>query len=377
MSGTSLDGIDVAYLDIVPRGRGYAIELVRFATVPFAAELSRRLHAALPPGAPALAEIAALDAELGAAFGTALQTVVRDDALDFAGSHGLTLFHDGARRRSWQIGDAFALRERAGVTVAFDFRRADCAAGGHGAPLVPYVDALLFGDGAETTVALNLGGIANVTLLPPGAAAADVRGWDTGPANVLLDAFVRARSAGAAQFDADGRLALRGSVAPDVLDAMLADPYFVQAPPKSTGRERFGVTFLQAHRRLESLSLEDGCATLVALAAESVARDLRAALPGGARVIVSGGGARNPALLGALRARLGSAFAVDVSDTRGIDPDAKEAVAFALLGYELLRGRAAGLPGVTGARHAALLGALAPQGLAELLARVGVECAQA
>ena len=185
MSGTSLDGIDVAYLDIVPRGRGYAIELVRFATVPFAAELSRRLHAALPPGAPALAEIAALDAELGAAFGTALQTVVRDDALDFAGSHGLTLFHDGARRRSWQIGDAFALRERAGVTVAFDFRRADCAAGGHGAPLVPYVDALLFGDGAETTVALNLGGIANVTLLPPGAAAADVRGWDTGPANVL------------------------------------------------------------------------------------------------------------------------------------------------------------------------------------------------
>jgi anhydro-N-acetylmuramic acid kinase len=376
MSGTSLDGIDVAYLDIVPRGRGYAIELVRFATVPFAAELSRRLHAALPPGAPALAEIAALDAELGAAFGTALQTVVRDDALDFAGSHGLTLFHDGARRRSWQIGDAFALRERAGVTVAFDFRRADCAAGGHGAPLVPYVDALLFGDGAETTVALNLGGIANVTLLPAGARPEDARGWDTGPGNMLLDAFVRERTGGAEAYDAGGAYALRGEVAAELLDALLRDEFCALPPPKSTGRERFGSHYFAAHPGLARLSLEDGCATLAAFTAASIARDLRRALPGGARVLVSGGGARNAALVEGLRQRLGDPFAVASSAEAGVDPDAKEAIAFAVLGYELLRGRAAGLPAVTGARHPALLGALAPFDLAGLSARVGVECGE-
>jgi anhydro-N-acetylmuramic acid kinase len=373
MSGTSLDGIDAAYVDLTPRGRGYAFDVVRFATTPFTRETRARLSAALPPHAPSLAEIAALDAELGSAFGAAARAVTEDGPLDYVASHGLTLFHDGAARRTWQIGDPFAIRECVAATVAYDFRRADCAAGGEGAPLVPYVDALLFGEAQEMTVALNLGGIANLTLVPPGVLPEDVRGWDTGPANILLDAFVLARSAGLETHDVDGRHALRGAVATDVLEALLADAYFTQTPPKSTGRERFGENFLRAHPALYELSLEDGCATLVALSAESIARDLRRYARGGARVVVSGGGARNPALVGALRERLGRGYDVVVSDAAGVDPDVKEALAFAVLGYELLRGRAAGVPGVTGARQPALLGALAPHDLAGLLARVGVE----
>jgi anhydro-N-acetylmuramic acid kinase len=376
MAGTSLDGIDAAYVELKPRGRGYAIRLLQFATLPFAPELHERLRAALPPNAPALAEIAALDAEVGRAFGEAARAVLGTAPLDYAASHGLTLYHDGEARRTWQIGDPFAIRERAGATVAYDFRRADCAAGGQGAPLVPYVDALLFGDAAETTVALNLGGIANLTIVPPDGLPEDVRGWDTGPANLLLDAFVRERSGGAETFDADGGHAERGTVEQALLEAMLTDPYFAQSPPKSTGRERFGASFLVAHRGLAGLSLEDGCATLAALSAESVARDLRRAVPAGARVVVSGGGAHNGALLRELRVRLGARHVVVSSAEVGIDPDAKEAVAFAVLGYELLRGRAAGLPAVTGARRPALLGALAPHELAKLLAKASVEAGE-
>jgi anhydro-N-acetylmuramic acid kinase len=373
MSGTSLDGIDAACLEIRPRGEGYAIELLRFLTVPFSEAVRERLRAALPPHAPALGEIAALDASLGAAFGEAVRTVAGDVAPDYVASHGLTLFHDGAAGASWQIGDPFAIRERAEATVAYDFRRADCAAGGQGAPLVPYVDALLFGGAERATVALNLGGIANVTVIPPGARRDDVRGWDTGPANMLLDAFVRARTGGTEAFDAGGAYARRGDVDAALLELMLADPYFTLSPPKSTGRERFGASFLYAHPALQALSLEDGCATLAALSAESIARDLRREVRGGARVVVSGGGARNAALLDALRERLGREFEIVTSDEAGVDPDAKEAVAFALLGYELLRGRPAGLPAVTGARRPALLGSLAPFELPKLLERVRVE----
>lgn len=374
MSGTSLDGIDAAYVEMKPLGRGYGVDLLGFVSVPFAPGLRARLIAALPPHTPALDEIAALDAELGVAFGAAARAVADAGQIDLVGSHGLTLYHDGERSRTWQIGDPFAIRECVAATVAYDFRRADCAAGGQGAPLVPYVDALLFGGGAGATVALNLGGIANVTILPPDAGPGDVMGWDTGPANMLVDAFVSARTSGREAYDADGAHAARGNVSATLLATLLDDPYFSTPPPKSTGRERFGPPFLQAHPAFESLSLEDGCATLTALSAESIARDVRRALPGGARIVVSGGGARNATLLGELRERLGRGYAVSTSAEAGIDPDAKEAIAFALLAYELLRGRPAGLPAVTGATRPALLGALAPHDLAGLLARARVEC---
>jgi anhydro-N-acetylmuramic acid kinase len=374
MSGTSLDGIDAAYLELVPRGIGYRVELLRFACAPFEAPLRARLEAALPPSRASAEEVAVIDSELGIALGRAGADVAAGEPLDFVASHGLTLFHDGAAHRTLQAGDPYAIRAAVGATVAFDFRRADCAFGGQGAPLVPYVDALLFAEPERAAIALNLGGIANLTLVPPGAAPADVRAWDVGPANMLLDAFVRERTAGRESFDVGGAYAARGRVDEPLLAHMLDEPYFAAAPPKSTGRERFGAQFLLPHATaLAVLGTEDGCATLAALTVEAIARDVARFGPPAARVVVSGGGARNAHLLGSLAMRLGPAFEVVRSDALGVDPDAKEALAFAILGYELLRGRSAGLPGVSGASSPALLGALAPHRLRALLAKMDAE----
>ncbi len=374
MSGTSLDGIDAAYVDIAPRGAGYAVETLHFVHRPFDRLVRERLERALPPHDPPLREIADLDRLIGAALGAAAATAAHGEPLDFVASHGLTLYHDGASGRTWQIGNPFEIRERVAASVAYDFRRADCAAGGHGAPLVPFVDALLFGGSDRTIAALNLGGIANATIVRPGATPTDVLAWDIGPANMLLDAFVTQRTGGAERYDAGGARALRGTVVLALLERLLADEYFALAPPKSTGRERFGAPFVDRFDLHDAaLAFEDGCATLAALTADSVARDLTRAAPDGARVVASGGGVHNAAVMGRLAERLGPRFDVETSAAFGVDPDAKEAIAFAVLGYEVLRGRVAGLPNVTGARHAALLGALAPHGLEDVLARVRAE----
>jgi len=372
MSGTSLDGIDAALVDIEPRNGGYAVLARATRTQPFAPEFAARLRAAVAPGIPTPSEVASLDVELGALFGDAVRNVAGEAQLDFIASHGLTLFHDGDRHITWQIGDPFVIRERSAATVLFDFRRGDCAAGGHGAPLVPFADALLFASPQTFRVALNLGGIANLTLLPPGASTMDVLAWDVGPANMLLDGFVRRRTAGAQTCDRDGRFAAAGTVDRGVLEILLSDAYFAQPAPKSTGRERFGEAFLGTlSRALDGLSVEDGCATLVALTAQTVAAAIQPHARSG-EVVVSGGGVHNPALLHALRERLPD-FGILSSERLGVDPDFKEAIAFAVLGYELLRGRPAGLPRVTGAGRAALLGAIAPLRLDALLDRLREE----
>jgi anhydro-N-acetylmuramic acid kinase len=373
MSGTSLDGIDAAALRIAPAGAGYAIELLDARTVAFEAALAERVRAALPPNEPSPRAVAELDAALGDAFGRAAAAVAGNIAVDYIASHGLTLYHDGGAALTVQVGDPFVIRERAAATVVSDFRRADCALGGHGAPLVPYADALLFAHPERFRVALNVGGIANATWLPAGAGPEDAVAWDIGPGNMLLDGFVRRHSDGREQFDRDGARAGRGNSDDALVAAMLADPYFALEPPKSTGREQFGDAFLDRHAAaLDGLATDDGCATLLAVTVGAIAAAVAAHAPPGADVIVSGGGARN----GALMEVLGAAVAprpVASSAAFGVDPDAKEAIAFAVLGYELLRGRPAGLPRVTGARTAALLGSIAPRDLGALLARVGEE----
>lgn len=381
MSGTSLDGIDAALVEIAARGGrtgGYDVRLVSFLTQPFAGPLLERLRAALPPGDGSAAQIAALHHELGQAFAGAAVRVSAGAPVDYVASHGQTLWHDGERQVTLQIGDPFVIRETLGATVCFDFRSADCAAGGHGAPLVPYVDALLLGSTSEDRVAVNIGGIANLTVLPkPPDAAADlcsgILAFDSGPGNMLVDAFVRERIGGAMRYDDGGKLAAAGRVDVQALEAMLADPYFAQRPPKSTGRERFGAQFLRDHdEHLRKLGTEDGAATLTALTVRTLADAVAANAPKGARVLVSGGGAHNAAMLAGLQERL-TGFRVERSDAM-IDPDAKEAVAFAVLGYETLRERAANVPRVTGAAHAVPLGAIAPYRLRELLARLESEC---
>jgi anhydro-N-acetylmuramic acid kinase len=381
MSGTSLDGVDAALVELRPREDGYGVRLKDFVTQPYEDELSRRLHGALPPNDGTLRDLAELHRDVGRAFARAARAVAANERVDFVASHGQSVWHDGERNVTLQIGDAFAIRETMNATVCYDFRSADTAAGGCGAPLVPYVDAMLLASSDESRVALNLGGIANLSVLPrglrrSGSGAYDIVAFDTGPGNMLIDAFVRARSKGALRFDRGGALAARGTVAMPLLGTMQAHEYFSQPPPKSTGRELFGEQFLAAHAAaLEALSDEDGAATLTALTAATVASAVTANAPDVQRVIVSGGGARNASLMAALAARLPGVAVVD-SACVGVDPDAKEAIAFAILGFETLRGRPANVPRVTGARHGVVLGSIAPYDLTRLLVRLEAECAR-
>lgn len=373
MSGTSLDGVDAALVGILPRDGGYRVELLRLESNPFPEELRVALLDALPPNAGSVAAVARLHRQLGSFYGAAARAVAAEDRIAFIASHGQTLWHDGLQNATLQIGDAFAIREAVDATVCYDFRSADCAAGGQGAPLVARIDALLLSDPYEHRVALNIGGIANCTLLRAGAAPDEAIAFDTGPGNMLIDAFVQHRTGGAARFDADGEFAAAGGVDRAVLERMLGDAYFSTAPPKTTGRERFGQHFLQRHGITE-FALENGAATLSELTVESVARELERSGFAAARVIVSGGGARNAYLLARLAARLPRAR-IETSDVMGIPAEAKEAVAFVVLGYETLRGRAGNVPLTTGAAHPAVLGAIAPCRLRELLSEIAAECA--
>jgi anhydro-N-acetylmuramic acid kinase len=363
ISGTSLDGIDVAICEVTGAGEGVEVRCERFATIPFDEALRARIMAAYPPAPVGALEISALHAAIGEAFGDAIVAVADGVRLDAVASHGVTIAHDGAAHHTLQLGDAFRIRERVSATVIYDFRSADTAAGGTGAPLVPFVDALLFARHAPC-VALNLGGIANMTTLPGGVA------FDSGPANLPIDIYVGLRTGGAQRFDRDGVIARGGSPDAALLGAMLDDPYLALVPPKTTGREEYGAPYVARWRaRLDALAFSDAVATLVALVARTVADAFRGAAPDTALLIASGGGARNPALLAAIAAEL-PGVRVTTSDEFGIDADAKEAIAFAVLGYTTLRERAAGSPPVTGARGPRVLGAIAPHGLAALLDRV-------
>ncbi|MBV9718199.1 MAG: anhydro-N-acetylmuramic acid kinase [Candidatus Eremiobacteraeota bacterium] len=373
MSGTSLDGIDAALVDVRPTGGRYALELLRFETYPLARDLRERLRGILPPNAGAIADAAWLHRELGIVFGGAARAVAGTKKIDFVASHGQTVWHDGPAHVTMQLGDAFAIRDLVNATVCYDFRSADCAAGGHGAPLVAWIDAVILGDAKENRIALNLGGIANLTLLRAGASPEEAIAFDTGPGNMLLDALLRERTGGKREFDRDGTTAGAGVVDHDLLDAMLSDAYFAAPPPKTTGRERFGPSFLARYERLAQLSLEDAAATLAELTAASIAQEIERFGLGAARVIVSGGGARNKTMIRRLAARV-APFAIEPSDAVGIPVDAKEAIAFAVLGYETLRGRTANVPNATGAARRVVLGAIAPHDLTDLLAAVQYEC---
>ena len=366
MCGTSLDGIDAARVSLAPRDGGYDVETLHVATTPLGSDLRARLQAAFPPACVDALELSRLHAAVGEAFAeAALAAGAREAA--FVASHGVTLAHDGDAHHTLQIGDAFRIREATGRTVVYDFRAADTAAGGNGAPLVPYVDRLLFASPGETRVALNLGGIANLTVLAAGSNA-DPVAFDSGPANMPIDTYVSLRSDGRARYDRAGAYAAAGTIDEALLAVLLADPYFGAAPPKSTGRERFGAGFVDRNRaRLDALAFNDAVATLTALTVRSVAGAVRAYAPQAARVFVSGGGAHNLTMLDGLAALL-PGTAVVTSAAAGIDPDAKEAIAFAILGREALAGRAAGLASVTGARGPRVLGAIAPANLSALLA---------
>ncbi|MDB5026459.1 MAG: Anhydro-N-acetylmuramic acid kinase, partial [Candidatus Eremiobacteraeota bacterium] len=263
LSGTSLDGIDVAICTITPNGAAVTAHCDRFETIPFDEALRGRIIAAYPPAPIGALELSALHAAIGEAFGEAIQVVAAGTPLDAVASHGLTIAHDDTARHTLQIGDPFRIRERTNTTVIYDFRSADTAAGGTGAPLVPFVDALLFKNHAPC-VALNLGGIANLTVLPETIA------FDSGPANLPIDAYITLRTNGTQRYDRNGAAARAGTPDEPLLVRMLDDDYFTQPPPKTTGRERYGAPYITRWRNdLDALSLNDALATLTALTART------------------------------------------------------------------------------------------------------------
>jgi len=374
MSGTSADGVDAALVRI---GSGRA-EPAGFRSLPYPPDLRRRvLLAGGEPGAPT-AEICSLHRAIGEAFAEAAIALMADRGLppeevDFIGSHGQTVRHlpgggEGSRGRllpsTLQLGDPAVIAERTGVTVVADFRARDVAAGGAGAPLTPWAHRLLFERPDAPVAYLNLGGISNITHIPP-AGREGLFGFDCGPANMSLDALAECLSGGAERFDRGGRLAARGRVDEEVLASLMRHPFLAQPPPKSTGRETFGEAFLEdalAQLGRRGAGPEDALATLTAFSADCILHAVRAHLPPGAppaEVVAGGGGLRNETLAARLRAGLAPIPLVSSAE-RGVPPEAVEAVSFALLAWAALRGEPANVPAATGARRRALLGNITP-----------------
>lgn len=373
MSGTSLDGIDACLVDVCGVGDRLTHRQRHFLTVPLAAELRERLLAQLDPATSRVDGLAALHVELGEAFAAAALACceaagVPIEEVDAIGSHGQTIWHAPAGRfpATLQLGEPAVIAVRTGVTTVADFRPADVAAGGQGAPLVPYVDHVLFGRLGYPVALQNLGGIGNVTYLPGDGDPDGLLAFDTGPGNMVIDAFAHRLSEGRCRFDEDGLMAAAGTVHEGLLKRLMAsDPYLALEPPKSTGREAYGAARVaQIAAEAGTLGVEgpDLMATVTAWTAACVADQYRRFLPAGRfprEMLVSGGGASNPVLMRELAARLPELAILPLS-ARGVDPDAKEALAFAILAHQALKGQPNVLPRSTGSRQPLVLGQIVP-----------------
>lgn len=364
MSGTSADGIDAALVEVEGAGPGTRVRVLAFETLALDEGLRQGVFALFGEGT-SLDELCQLNVALGEAFARAALGVIRvagleAAAVDLIGSHGQTVRHlpSGRPPSTLQIGEPAVIAQHTGIVTIADFRPADMALGGQGAPLVPLVDALLFGHGLRGRAMLNIGGIANATILPAGGEAAQAWAFDLGPGNALIDGAAARFSGGREACDRDGRGAAAGKVNEQVLAGLLAHPFLHLSPPKSTGREQFGAAYLEELFGRHALEPADWLATLTAFTARSIAQGLgRFALTRTAvdEVWVSGGGAHNPVLMAQLRADL-PGMKVGALDELGISVDAKEAVAFAVLANETLMERPGNLPAATGARRPAVLG---------------------
>jgi len=373
MSGTSADGIDAALVEWPDCEATSPFRLLAHSELPHAARLQARIHALAAGQVPAdevLAEIAALDVELGERFAEAALAAVDAAQVPIGdvgaiASHGQTIAHHPELGASLQIAAPSVIAERTGLTTVADFRSRDLALGGQGAPLAPFFHWAAFAAPDENRVALNLGGIANITWLPGSRDPDAVVAFDTGPANALIDSALAIASEGRERMDRNGVRARRGQVDELLLHKLLDDEYLAQAPPKSTGRERYGMAAARAlltDSRMVERALDDLIATLVVFTAESIGRACRDLLPREDaaakqidRLVVGGGGAANPALLAALGQAM-PGVVIDGFDVHGVPIQAAEAMAFSLMGRNTLLGLPNHLPRCTGASHAAVLG---------------------
>ena len=376
MSGTSVDAIDAALAEIEGHGAQARVRLLQFQSFPFPRSVRARLFRVFNPQQARVDQICNLDFLMGELFARAAIRLIRDSndiEVDLIGSAGQTIWHDPQplredmgvdwldepieTRSTLQIGQSAVIAERTGIVTIGDLRVRDVAAGGHGAPLIAYADWVLLRDAKLGRCIQNIGGIGNVTYLPPSPSIDQVIGFDTGPGNMVIDALAEVASAGQLSFDRDGKLASQGQVQRALLETWLSDPYFRKAPPKTTGREHFGVQFARrVMTESQNVPIQDLIATATALTAQSIANAYRDFVqPRGPihQVILGGGGALNPTLVGMLRDLLPGIELLRHEDV-GINSRAKEALAIAIIAHDSVIGANTNVPGATGGRPTVL-----------------------
>jgi len=372
MSGTSADGVDAAIVEI----SGRKVRLLAFEMFVFPAALRRRILGLCRPESARLDDICHYNFVLGEVFADAViklcsKSGISLDSIDLIGSHGQTIYHQprgkryGRRtiRSTLQIGEPSVIAQRTGITTVADFRPRDMAAGGEGAPLVPYADYVLFKHKQLTRAVQNIGGVANVTFLPGGCMQDEIVAFDTGPGNMVIDGIVRLITGGRKRYDAGGKIAARGMVDKPLLAELLRHPFFRRRPPKSTGREEFGADFAERiYRQAGKKGLADAdiVATVTALTAGSIAQAYRrfgAAMPD--ELILCGGGSHNRTLVEMLHTELPNVKMLSTNDL-GISVDAKEAVSFAILAWATIKEMTSNVPAATGAELPVILGKIVP-----------------
>lgn len=361
ISGTSYDAIEAVAVDLEIDGEAVVADLRAHVSAPYPESVRASIAAMLPPGATTIEQVCRLDTLIGQRFAEVAQELSErafEGGVELVCSHGQTVFHwvEGNHARgTLQLGQPAFIAERTGATVVGDVRARDVAAGGHGAPLASLLDVLLLSDGTDAIRgSLNLGGIANVTIV---AAGREPVAFDTGPANALIDAVVSWRSDGRDTCDLGGRAAASGTVDRELLARLLDEPYYRLAPPKSTGKELFNLAYLRSRIDGRQIATEDLVATLTDLSAEVIAAEL--ARFDVTEVIAAGGGTRNPTLMGAIARRLPNA-SISTIEAFGIPQAAKEALLIALIGLLTVHGHPGTIPACTGAGRATVLGSIVP-----------------
>jgi anhydro-N-acetylmuramic acid kinase len=372
MSGTSVDGVDVAIVDI----RRRKVDLLAFGVFPYSDALRREILGLCNPESARLEGICHYNFVLGEMFADSVVKLCRKsrialNSIDLVGSHGQTIYHNprGKRyskktiRSTLQIGEPSVIAQRLGITTVADFRPRDMAAGGEGAPLVPYADYILFRHKKLSRAVQNIGGIANMTFLPRDCWQDEVVAFDTGPGNMVIDAIIRLISGNKRRFDSAGKIAAKGKINKRLLNEMLRHPFLKRRPPKTTGREEFGQSFssdIFEKASTKSIADNDIVATVTAFTAKSIAEAYRKFLPElPDQIILCGGGSRNKTLIEMLQGELPEAKFLTTDDF-GINVDAKEAVSFAILALATIKGLTNNVPGVTGADQPVIMGKIIP-----------------
>lgn len=370
MSGTSADGIDAALVEISGEPPSLDWRLVAHTLTEYPPQVRDAIFKAFRPETGTVDLLCRLNFDIGHIFTDAALNVIaaaglKPEDIDLIGSHGQTLWHipEGDGASTLQVGEAAVIAEKTGITVINNFRTRDMAAGGQGAPMVSYLDKLLLSHPTKHRAAQNIGGIANLTYLPPQGSEHDCLAFDTGPANMLMDDAISRITNGEKSYDTDGALAAQGTPDAELLKEWLEEPYYKEKPPKTTGRELFGTQYgekLLKQAKERNLSNADYLATLAALTAESIAYSCREHLPAELdELIVSGGGTRNPTLMRMLADAMHPARVL-TTDEVGLPSVSKECIAFAFLAYESWHQRPGNLPAATGATHPVVLGSITP-----------------